>query len=433
MRTALPLSARWPGNGVVARVTLVALIALAMPVRAEPVYFGAASRGGVDPGIVQRMRASLERAVAKQGVRVLDATATGEEGASDAAALARTALDEATQAFAEDDWAAALTSSLIALQKFEAELAYSEDEASWNLLKDILALRALTYLKIRKKTDAAEAMRALLAVLPKYAPKRERAPPELLQLIDDVKRELLTLPPAPLEVQSKPAGAQVLVDGRRRGKTPLLIEDLVAGVHYVALVGNGGRHSERVVVDEVGARVSARIGSKKGVAAADVLRAIEKPTTAKAFVAAVQGVDDDGLLALILPAGKKVEVIGARVVGGELKVVCGIRVPDNDNDRDRAAFVLVEGLLESSDDAWLDKDQGDDASMLRQRLFASMGSRVVPVDEQDSEPVSPAAVAVGIVAGVLVVAVTGTAVGLSVARELKKNEGFTWGVNTSRF
>ena len=401
--------------------------------RAEPVYFGAASRGGVDPAAVQKMRASLERAVAKQGVKVLESATTGEEDAQTARAQARSALDDATQAFADEDWASSLTASLIALQKFEAQLAYSEEEAAWDMLEDIHALRALTYLKIRKKNDAADSMRALLVVLPKYMPNRERAPAELIQLVDDVKDEIASMPPAPLEVQSKPAGAQVLVDGRRRGKAPLLIEDLAAGVHYVALVGNGGRHVERLVVDEVGARVSARIGSRKGVAARDVLRAIEKPTTAKAFVAAVQGVDDDGLLAVIVPAGKRVEVIGARVVGGEVKLVCGIRVPDNDNDRDRAAFVLVEGLLEKDDDAWLDEAKGDDASSLRQRLFAGMGTFEVPPEEEDTEPTSPAVVAAGIVVGVLVVAVTGTAVGISVARELKKNEGFTWGVNTTRF
>jgi hypothetical protein len=232
-------------------------------------------------------------------------------------------------------------------------------------------------------------------------------------------------------VQSKPAGAQVLVDGKRRGQTPLLIEDMTPGVHYVAIVGNGGRHNERVVIDDVGARVSAHVGSKKGAAAKEVVRSIEKPTSAQEFVLAVQAVDDDGLVAVILPAGTKVDVIGARVTGGAVTVACAVRVPDNDNDRDRALFALVEGLLDSKADAWLDQNKGDDASVLRQQLFAGMGNRALP-DKRDDGPVSPAALAGGIVLGVLLVAITGTVVGLSVARELKKDEGFTWGVDTSR-
>lgn len=413
-------------------VTLVG--ALAAPAWGEPVYFGAAARGGVDPKTAQRTRAALESAVSRQGVRVLDATAGADDSAQAAMADAKDALEEATKAFTDEDWAAALTNSLIALQKFEAELAYSEDEAAWTLFRDIMSLRALTYLKIRKRDDAADTMRALLAVLPRYAPNREKAPPSLVELVDTAHDEIKALPPAPLEVQSRPAGAQVLVDGRRVGKTPLLLEDLVPGVHYVTMTQAGGRHTERIVVDDVGARVSARLGSKKGVAARDVLRAIEKPTTAKVFVLSVQDVDDDGLLAVILPSGKKVEVIGARVSGGEVKVVCGIRTADNDNDLQRAAFVLVEGLLERNDDAWLDQAAKDgDPSVLRTRLFQGMGTHEVPDDEVEEEPVNPAIIAAVTVSSVLVVAVTGTIVGLSVARELRKDEGFTFGVDTSGF
>lgn len=412
----------------------MALCTVASPAWAEPVYFGAAARGGVDGKTAQRVRAALESAVGRQGVKVLDATAGADDSAAVAMVAAKEALDEATKAFTDEDWAAALTNSLIALQKFETDLAYSEDEAAWALYRDIMSLRAVTYLKIRKRDDAADTIRALLSVLPRYAPNRDKAPPALVELVDAAHDEIRALPPAPLEVQSKPAGAQVLVDGRRVGKTPLMLEDLVPGAHYVAMTQGGGRHTERIVVDEVGARVSARLGSKKGVAARDVLRAIEKPTTAKVFVLSVQDVDDDGLLAVILPSGKKIEVIGARVSGGEVKVVCGIRTADNDNDLQRAAFVLVEGLIEKNDDAWLDQaaKEGDPA-VLRTRLFQGMGTHEVAEDEVEEEPINPAVIAAVTVSTVLVVAVAGTIVGLSVARELRKDEGFTFGVDTSGF
>lgn len=427
MRTAPPAT-------FVALVTLVMLCMLGAgaTAHAEPVYFGAAARGGVDPKTAQRVRAALESAVSRQGVKVLDATSSGDDSVQAAMTAAKEAMEEATKAFGDEDWAAALTASLIALQKFESDLAYSEDEAAWALFRDIMSLRALTYLKIRKKDDAADTMRALLSVLPRYSPNREKAPEGLIALVDQANDEIKALPPAPLEVQSKPAGAQVLVDGRRVGKTPLLLEDLVPGVHYVTMAAAGGRHNERIVVDEVGARVSARIGSKRGVAARDVLRAIEKPTTAKVFVLSVQDVDDDGLLAVMLPSGKKVEIIGARVSGGEVKVVCGVRVADNDNDLQRAAFVLVEGLIEKNDDAWLDQAAKDgDPAVLRQRLFQGMGTHEVPEEEVEEEPMNPAVVAAVTVSSAIVVIVTGTIVGLSVYREVRKDEGFTFGVDTS--
>lgn len=375
------------------------------------------------------MRASLDMSMAAALLEVLDPTGNPTDAARDALLQARASLADAERAFAAADWATALTASLAALATFEERLAYSQDEAAWSLASDVFALRALTYLKIRKKNAAADATRALLLLVPDYLPDDEER--ELVKLVKEGKREMAALPLARLEVQSKPAGAQVLVDGRRRGKTPLVIEDLMAGVHYVAMLGKGGRYTERVVVDENGARVSARIGSKQKVDARDVQRTLEKPTSAKALLAAVAGVDGDGLIVVLMPAGKKLEVIGARLGDGVLKVVCGIRVPDNDNARERAAFTLVQALLEKNDDAWLDQAKGDTPAALRQRLLAGMGTVDIPIDETDSKPVSTGTVALGIIAGVLVVVVAGTAVGVSVARELKKNEGFTWTVDAA--
>src|SRR5687768_598863 len=111
------------------KVVLVCAIACAAaaPAWGEPVYFGAAARGGVDAKTAQRTRAALESAVSRQGVKVLDATAGADDSAHVAMTAAKEALEEATKAFTDEDWAAALTNSLIALQKFEAELAYTED------------------------------------------------------------------------------------------------------------------------------------------------------------------------------------------------------------------------------------------------------------------------------------------------------------------
>lgn len=399
--------------------------------RDEPVFLGAAARGSLDPAAARLFRASLERALARHGVPILDTAGGTDEDARPALAEAAAHLDEAMAAYGDGDAVAVLEATDAALRSFERGPAFTEDDAAWDLYRDALSLRALVLLEQKRGREADDALRALLVVMPRYAPRRDRAPPELVRHVEDVKDELRSLPPTMLEVLSRPAGATVIVDGRRRGRAPLLVEDLVPGAHFVAVEGQSGRHAERVVIGDEGARVTAKLGSRRGTAAREVVTALSAPITAPAFVEAVGAVDDDALVAVILQAGRKIEVIGARVTSGEVHVVCGVRAENNDNDRERATFVLVEGLLERKADAWLDEAarDGDDPATLRPRLFSGLGSTVA--DDEEAAPISPAAIAVGVIGGIVAVAALGTGIGVVVSRELKKDEGFTWSVDAS--
>ncbi len=397
-----------------------------------PIFFGTAVRGRVSKDMATHFKASIERSLAKQGIKVLDASAAAEDSTATAAAEARAALDEAISAYNDDDWPTALADSARALKSFEEGPAFTSDDLAWGLYRDILSLRALTYLKMRKRHDADEAVRALLVVLPRWAPNREKAPPDLIRHVDDVKDELRALPPASIEVQSRPSGAKVIVDGRERGRSPLIVDGLAPGMHYVGLEGKSGRYTEKVPLSENGAAVAARLGSRKGAAARDVVRALSKPTTAPAFVEAITGVDDDALVMVLLPKGKKrATLVGARVRDGEVKTVCGVIAADNDNDRERATFVLVQGLLQRTSDGWLDEAKDEDLATLRPTLFAGTGT-LVDEAETEEEPMNPAVIASAIVGAVAAVAVVGAGVGFYVTQELKKNDGFTYTVDTSK-
>ena len=52
-----------------------------------------------------------------------------------------------------------------------------------------------------------------------------------------------------LHVTSTPSGAQVLVDGKARGATPLMLTDLIAGRHTVELKSDAGTVERTVSVD----------------------------------------------------------------------------------------------------------------------------------------------------------------------------------------
>jgi len=62
--------------------------------------------------------------------------------------------------------------------------------------------------------------------------------------------------PGRLSVITEPAGARVSVDGRSRGVSPLVIEDLAAGAHTVSVASDGGSAQRAItVVDGVASEV----------------------------------------------------------------------------------------------------------------------------------------------------------------------------------
>jgi hypothetical protein len=428
----------WQHDAVHTRLSmcLLSVMCVAMTARAEPVFLGTATRGSLPAEKAQAYKAAIEKAVSGQGVRAFDTSNASEEGAQKSLQKAQQALDDAATAFSDGEFGDAFKGAATAIEEFDKGPAFSDDPQAWSLFKDICALRALAALKLKKKKDAEDALRWLLTIQPKYSPNKSRAPPELLERVEEIKDELRSLPPASLELKSKPSGAQVIIDGKRRGKTPLVVEDLTPGTHYVAMESSDGRFNEKVSLGEEGGSIAPKLGGgRKGAQAKDVVKLLRKPITKKKLVSEMSDVDDDAIVAVLLPAGKKVEMIGARVNDGELKAIIGVRAADNDNDRERAAYVLVEGLLERERDAWLDQAEGDDPSTLRDKLFESAGAsafdETAPDDDEEGEAVSPAVVAVSVIGGAAAVVAIASGVGFILYRESRKDQGFTWGVDAS--
>ena len=64
-----------------------------------------------------------------------------------------------------------------------------------------------------------------------------------------LQRTQATMASGKLLITSEPPSAAVAVDGRGRGKTPLLITDLAAGAHDIVVTGTSGSVRQRVRVD----------------------------------------------------------------------------------------------------------------------------------------------------------------------------------------
>lgn len=385
----------------------------------------------MEPAVAARARASLERAFERHGVIVAETGSAHELTTEETLAELRTSLEEARTSWRRGDAKAVLEETRAALAAFHRGPAFTDDAAAWAFYRDALTLRALALVDEGNKAEAASALRTLVVAVPLHVPTKDRETAALAPLFEKVREEVRMAARVPLEVRSVPAGASVLVDGKERGLTPLLVEDVVAGTHHVAVRGPAGLYTERVEVGEDGARVLARLGGRNLAAVRAALDALKSPVTAEDFTGSLGRASDDALVAVLLPAGKRVEIVAARVRAGVLGTVAGTRVPDSDNERERATYLLVEALLAGGRDAWVDAARDDDPGLLRPRLLSGMGT----IDDTGPDPdreqaISPATVAVGVLAGVALVGSVAIGLGVAAWREARKDTGFTFTVST---
>ncbi len=396
-----------------------------------PVYAGAASRGVVDAAQLERTRLELARLFGERGARVVVAVAGVVSDDKRAQALsefdARLAVSKA--AFADADYAEARSAAVEALQIFEKNLAFTDDEAAWSRYRELLVLVGEAQLTANDVAAADATLAQVLAVDPDYQPAKAPAASAALIARITALRGIANAKAIPvLEVQSRPPGAKVLIDGRGAGRAPVAV-DVMPGIHYVLLDDNGRLHTERLVVDDDGARVTARLGSPEADTAAALTRRLRDPINKGEFTALADDVADVALVAVIVPWGPTLQVLCARVTNGALDAVIGTRLPLKDGPREKALFALVDAAVSRRDDGWVFVD--DNAGILRQAFLQEAGDPKA-VFVQD-EGVNVGLIVGGIVGGVAVLVGAGIGAFVIVGNENKKDTGFTYGVDVSGF
>lgn len=411
----------------------LALAAAAAPAEpARPVFAGVAARGAVEAAAVEQVRLELARLFAERGVKVVVPVAEAVTAQKKTRALAELdeRLDAATVAFKRRDWAEARTAAVEALAIFEEQLAYTDDDAGWSRYRELLLLVADAQLSADDRAAADETLTQLLVVEPDYTPAKKTAAAlstALLARLDLVKDAWRATPRVALEVKSRPPGARVLVDGRSAGRAPVAVE-VVPGIHYVLVDDNGRLHTERVVVGADGARVTARLGSPEAETAQRLVRRLKDPMPKRDFTEAAADVADVTLTAVVQPWGPTVQVLVARVTDGALDAVVGTRLPRRQGPREKALFQLVDASLTKAKDTWVGAD--DDVASLRPAFLQGAGDPTATVKDDGDDLNVPLLVG-GIVGGVVVVAGLAAGVVVIVQGEAKKDEGFSYVVDTS--
>lgn len=411
---------------------LVVFLVAAPPAR-EPVFAGVASRGDVPEADLVQVTEQLRQVFGARGARVV--TLVEQKATVERERKVLKDLDErlddavraADDAENDDDWQATSAILAEALLLFEENLAFTEDDAAWARYREMQVLTASARLEVKDRPGADRALRQLLAVEPDWKPAKG-TDAELVKRFEAVRQEPRTKTMVSLEVKSRPTGSKVLVDGRRAGRAPVAV-DVPAGVHYV-IVEEGGRvFRQRVVVTEDGGRVSARLGSPELEAAQRLTNQLRKPETKKAdLLELAADVADVAVVAVVVPWGKSVQVVCARVTDGELDAVVAARLPRGEGAREKAVFALAEAALLQKADGWVGVTESP--TTLRPLLLSGNGDRTV---EDEPEPVSVPLVVGSIIGGVAVAAAVGLGVAAVVVNEANKDKGFTYALDVNDF
>lgn len=407
--------------------------AVAAAAQAEPpVFAGVAVRGEVVEADAIAAAEALRATFAARGAKVVSAA----EAAASAERERRVMrdlderLDDAARAAAAaeavDDWHATREILQDALGVFEADLAYTEDDAAWARYREILLLTAEAQLEVKDVRAADRALAQLLAIEPDYQPQKSKVGDALFARFVAVKDEGRADKLVSLEIKSRPPGAKVLVDGRRAGRAPVAV-DLPTGVHYVIVEESGKTHRQRVVVTEEGGRVSARLGSVEREAAQALTSQLKKAKTEKEqLIELSSDVADVTVACVLMPWGTSFQVVCSRVTDGALDAVVATRLPLAEGPREKALFALAEAALKQKADGWV--GVGESPAGLRPLLYAGLGDRNA---EAEPEPVPTSVVIGGVVAGVVGVAAVSGIVGVLVFNEIKRQQGFYYVVDIS--
>jgi len=107
----------------------------------------------------------------------------------------------------------------------------------WKVTSQALALQGVVLTSLNKKADAAEAFRRVLRVEPTHTLSSDEFTPSVIGQFEGHRKELARQKKGVTQVQSTPLGAEVLVEGRVMGVTPLKLE-LVASTYRLAVRAN---------------------------------------------------------------------------------------------------------------------------------------------------------------------------------------------------
>ncbi len=131
----------------------------------------------------------------------------------------------------------------------------------WKVTAPALALQGVVLTSLNKKGDAAEAFRRVLRVEPAHTLSSDEFTPSVISQFELFRKELARQKKGVTQVQSTPPGAEVLVEGRVMGVTPLKLE-LPPSTYRVAVRANDRVSYLRVIAVPCDALIQVDLASE---------------------------------------------------------------------------------------------------------------------------------------------------------------------------
>ncbi|MFU8803984.1 MAG: PEGA domain-containing protein [Bradymonadaceae bacterium] len=123
------------------------------------------------------------------------------------------------------------------------------DLHNFEILADALANLSLAYFHAGFDLDARQNMQRFAHLRPKAKLDEEKYPKELRDIFNDEQGRVEKAGDGKLVITANIEGAQVFIDGLPRGETPVTVEDVGFGHHYLVVRdGRGGTWSEQIRV-----------------------------------------------------------------------------------------------------------------------------------------------------------------------------------------
>ncbi len=170
---------------------------------------------------------------------------------------ARDLLDEGRVLYERADPDQAIPVLEEAVQAFNASMAYTTENRS---LIEALLLLGFAHIVMGEEDTARRAFGRVVQLDPHRELDEINYAPRIVNFYTDVREQVLARGFGSIEVLTQLPGAEVWVDGRRTGVTPMVVDGLPAGRHFLAVIGTGGYRSFGVVEIEPGERGVARVG-----------------------------------------------------------------------------------------------------------------------------------------------------------------------------
>ena len=128
-----------------------------------------------------------------------------------------------------------------AATELEKAIALMEGQHPFIDFADLVAAHlniAVAFFRLGLDSEGEKALAQVVRLDPERKLDAEKYPPVFIRAFDNVSKRVKKAPRAQVEVNPTLSGAAVVLDGREVGRAPLLIKDVIKGVHFLR-VGDG--------------------------------------------------------------------------------------------------------------------------------------------------------------------------------------------------